>query len=105
MDGPSMISVYIDSCAWDYFFHERAYLAEIFPPNDYQLFMTREVEIELSAIPDVGKDGTDNSIHATTRFFAELETLAFRGRGKIFTSASEMLGASNSKRGICLIQR
>jgi hypothetical protein len=37
-----------------------------------------------------------NSIHATALFFAELEGFTFRGRGEIFVSGSEMLGASSS---------
>jgi hypothetical protein len=30
------------------------------PPELYELHITREIEIELAAIPDIGKDGKDN---------------------------------------------
>jgi len=52
-------AVYIDSCAWNYLFEHRVDLAEAFPSDEYTLALTREVEIEISAIPDRGKDGAD----------------------------------------------
>ncbi|QBG90382.1 hypothetical protein [Xanthomonas oryzae] len=52
------IAVYIDSCAWNYL-HEKAIdlLSEL-PPDKYALYLTREVEIELEAIPDGEKKQT-----------------------------------------------
>jgi hypothetical protein len=55
------ISVFIDSCAWNYLFENCVDLSEAFPPVEYALCITREVEIELSAIPDAGIDGTEKS--------------------------------------------
>ncbi|WP_248827411.1 hypothetical protein [Xanthomonas pisi] len=44
--------IYIDSCAWNYL-HERAIdLSAELPPERYSLYLTREVKIELEAIPD-----------------------------------------------------
>jgi hypothetical protein len=53
------IAVFIDSCAWNYLFDRRIDLAETFPGDEYTLALTREVEIEIAAIPDKGKDGAD----------------------------------------------
>jgi hypothetical protein len=53
------IAVFIDSCAWNYLFEHRVDLVEAFPSGEYALALTREVEIELAAIPDKGKDGAD----------------------------------------------
>jgi hypothetical protein len=52
-------AVFIDSCAWNYLFERRIDLAEAFPPDEYTLAVTREVEIVIAAIPDKGKDGAD----------------------------------------------
>ena len=60
MNAPTKLPVFIDCCAWDYLFGHAINLAEVFPPDDYALFVTREVEIEILAIPNLGKDGTDN---------------------------------------------
>lgn len=48
------IAVYIDSCAWNYL-HEKGInlLAEL-PSHIYKLCITREVEIEINAIPNDG---------------------------------------------------
>ena len=51
--------VFIDSCAWNSLFKNRVDLADAFPDGEYTLALTREVEIEIAAIPDTGKDGTD----------------------------------------------
>lgn len=51
--------VYIDSCAWNHLFDAQVVMREVFPPEEFRLFITREVEIELLEIPDDGKDGTD----------------------------------------------
>ncbi len=53
------VHVYIDSCAWNFLFHARIDLKRELPPDLYQLHLTREVEIELAAIPCIGKDGED----------------------------------------------
>jgi hypothetical protein len=45
-------NVSIDSCAWNYLFEHQVNIAEVFPSDEYTLSVTREVEIELSAIPD-----------------------------------------------------
>jgi hypothetical protein len=52
-------AVFIDSCAWNCLFERGVDLAEAFPPDEYALAVTREVEIEIAAIPDKGKDGAD----------------------------------------------
>jgi hypothetical protein len=45
-------NVCVDSCAWNYLFEHQINLAETFPRNDYTLSVTKEVEIEILAIPD-----------------------------------------------------
>lgn len=55
------IAVYIDSCAWNYLYSNAIDLAHELPPHRYSIYITREVEIELSAIPDIGCDGNDKS--------------------------------------------
>jgi hypothetical protein len=45
-------NVSIDSCAWNYLFEHQVNIAEVFPSDEYTLSVTREVEIELSEIPD-----------------------------------------------------
>ena len=60
MNTPTKRPVFIDCCAWDYLFDHAIDLVDVFPPGDYQIFITREVEIEILAIPDLGKDGSDN---------------------------------------------
>lgn len=54
------VHIYIDSCAWNFLFRFGADLLAEFPPDSYQLHMTREVEIEVEGIPETGKDWTDN---------------------------------------------
>ncbi len=53
------IAVYIDSCAWNYLFDHSIDLEVELPRDRFSVYVTREVEIELEAIPDVGSDGTD----------------------------------------------
>jgi hypothetical protein len=55
------IAVYIDSCAWNYLFDNSVDLEVELPCDRFSIYVTREVEIELEAIPDVGSDGTDKS--------------------------------------------
>lgn len=55
------IAVYIDSCAWNYLFDHSIDLEVELPRDLFSVYVTREVEIELEAIPDVGSDGTDKS--------------------------------------------
>lgn len=54
------VHVYIDSCAWNFLFREGVDLKRELPLELYKLHVTREVAIELEAIPDVAKDGKDN---------------------------------------------
>ena len=54
------VHVYIDSCAWNFLFRTGVDLQRELPPERYKLHMTREVEIEIAAIPEAGKYGTDN---------------------------------------------
>jgi|SRR5277367_66986 hypothetical protein len=54
-----MKNIYIDSNAWNYLFDRNIDLSAVFPKDSFSIFITREVEIELSAIQDMGKDGTD----------------------------------------------
>ncbi|SCX74503.1 hypothetical protein [Variovorax sp. EL159] len=51
--------VYIDSCAWNYLFETQVVMSETFPSDEFSLFITREVEIELQEIPDVGHGDSD----------------------------------------------
>lgn len=53
------ISVYIDSCAWNYLYNNKINLEIELPPNEFSIFITSEVEIELHAIPNTGSDETD----------------------------------------------
>lgn len=46
------IAVYIDSCAWNYLQEKGINLLAELPPDIYKLYLTREVEIEIEAIPD-----------------------------------------------------
>lgn len=55
------IGVYIDSCAWNYLYDNAIDLERELPPSRFAIYLTREVEIELSAIPDIGCDGVDKS--------------------------------------------
>ena len=54
------VHIYIDSCAWNFLFRSGVDLRSEVPSDRYQLHMTREVEIEVEAIPETGKDGVDN---------------------------------------------
>ncbi len=53
------ISVYIDSCAWNYLYENKMNLEVELPSDSFTIYITREVEIELESIPSVGKDGSD----------------------------------------------
>lgn len=53
------ISVLIDCCAWNYLFNNRVDLAADLPPNEFEIFITPALRIELSSIPDTGVDGDD----------------------------------------------
>ena len=63
------VHAYIDSCAWNFLFRCGFDLLREFPPDRYQLHMTREVEIEVEAIPRTGKGGADNQ--ALKQFITE----------------------------------
>lgn len=54
--------VFVDSCAWNYLFELQVAMDQVFPPNEFQLFQTREVQIEISEIPDIGVDGSDKRL-------------------------------------------
>lgn len=51
--------IYIDSCAWNYLHENGINLASELPPDEYEVYITREVEIELASIPDIGLNGND----------------------------------------------
>jgi hypothetical protein len=53
-----MIAVFIDGSAWNVLFKQDIDLNLELPSSEFALYITREVEIELLAIPDIGKDGT-----------------------------------------------
>jgi len=53
------IPVQIDSNAWNFLFEHAIDIGLALPREQFRLYITREVEIELSAIPDEGKDGAD----------------------------------------------
>jgi len=73
-----MISVFIDSSAWNVLFEQRMDLNLELPPSEFALYITREVEIELLAIPDIGKDDTQKL--ELKRYIAEAV-----GRGRVKT--------------------
>lgn len=50
------IAICIDSNAWNFLFNNKIDIASELPADEFKLFITREVEIELKAIPDIGKD-------------------------------------------------
>ncbi|AXK81926.1 hypothetical protein DW352_16170 [Pseudolabrys taiwanensis] len=54
------IAITIDCNAWNDFFNSGMDLVAELPPGDFSLFMPREIEIEIQAIPDVSKDGCSN---------------------------------------------
>lgn len=56
-----MISVYIDSCAWNYLYEHDLDLEQELPPSRFAIYVTREVEIELNAIPDEGRGDVDKT--------------------------------------------
>ena len=53
------ISVLIDNNAWNFFFARNFNFHQELPPEEFSIFINREVEIEIAAIPDEGKDGVD----------------------------------------------
>ncbi|WP_146208478.1 hypothetical protein [Cupriavidus plantarum] len=53
------IPVQIDSNAWNFLFDHAIDINLELPQDEFTLFITREVEIEICAIPDEGKDRTD----------------------------------------------
>jgi hypothetical protein len=53
-----MIAVLIDGSAWNVLFSRGLDLNRELPTEEFALFITREVEIELRATPGTGKDGT-----------------------------------------------
>jgi hypothetical protein len=52
-------SVLIDSNAWNYLFDRSIDINLELPSEEFVIFITREVEIELDAIPETGKGGQD----------------------------------------------
>lgn len=55
-------AVYIDSCAWNYLYEKSVDLAKELPRSYFTIHITREVEIELGAIPGVGGDGAEKGL-------------------------------------------
>jgi hypothetical protein len=55
------IALVIDSNAWNFMYERRMDLNKELPPELFSLFITREIEIEIEAIPDISKQGDDNS--------------------------------------------
>ena len=51
------IPVLIDTCAWNWLFEREADLDEDLPRDAFKIFIPREVEIELAAVPEIGVDG------------------------------------------------
>lgn len=52
-------SIYIDSRAWNYLFRKNIDLAVELPHQEFDILITREVEIEIESIPGIGKGGID----------------------------------------------
>jgi hypothetical protein len=49
--------IFIDNCAWDYFFEADINLSIELPSAEYQIFVTPGNSYEIDQIPDIGKDG------------------------------------------------
>ncbi len=49
-----MISVFIDSSAWNFLFEQGIDLVRELPTSEFALYITQEVDIELRAIPNIG---------------------------------------------------
>ncbi len=86
------ISVLIDSNAWNFFFDRNINLSCELPPEDFILFITREVEIEIGAIPDDGKDGLDK--RPLKRYIHESIT-----RNRVMTTATFGFAEANPANG------
>lgn len=56
------IAVSIDSSAWNWLFRSSIDISVALPSDEFSLFMRREVEIEIAAMPDIGKDGSDKRL-------------------------------------------
>lgn len=56
----SKISIFIDSCAWNYLYEHEIDLAREVPSEIYAIYLTQEVEREIADIPCVGKNGEGN---------------------------------------------
>lgn len=52
--GDGLIAVTLDNNVWDFLFARKIDLAAQLPSNEFAVFITREVEIESMAIPNVG---------------------------------------------------
>lgn len=48
--------IFIDSCAWDYFFETRTNLSIELPSEKYRIFVTPGTDYEIGKIPDISKD-------------------------------------------------
>lgn len=53
------IAICIDSNAWNFLFNNKIDIERELPAEEFKLYITREVEIELEAIPDIGKDDSN----------------------------------------------
>jgi hypothetical protein len=51
------IAVTLDNNVWNFLFERKINLADELPPDQFALFITREVEIEAAAIPDTEAKG------------------------------------------------
>lgn len=60
--SPMTISILIDSNAWNFLFEREIDINCELPPDEFAIFITREVEVELNAIPDIGKDGHEKRL-------------------------------------------
>jgi len=87
------ISVQVDSNAWNFFFDRNIDLSRELPSEDFTLFITREVEIEIGAIPDDGKDGLDK--RPLKRYIHESIT-----RNQVMTTATFGFAEANPADGL-----
>ena len=55
------ISIVIDGSAWNYLFKNSIDLLIALPPEKFDVFIPREVEIELRATPEISKGGHSNA--------------------------------------------
>jgi len=68
------IAITLDNCVWDFLFYKNLNLALELPPDEFAVFITREVEIEGLAIPADDKKAALKDYIARTRISCDIRT-------------------------------